>query len=153
MPYQVDIRADLDLVIVHCWGDIGQLEIETALIEIPRLKGFRPGLNMFVDFRGCTTAMGWWHVRNIAAFSRQWESVWGHSKWALAVSSDLVYGLARIYTAMSNQGDVKSRVFRDVEAARAWLKTKVDVNAILEALALKLAEDEAAPPGKQKSLS
>lgn len=151
MPYRVDLRSDLDLVVAHFRGDISQHEIETALTEVPRMEGFRANLDVLIDFRGCTTAMGWWQVRQLAAFARQRERAWGHSKWAILVSSDLVFGLVRIFIAFANQGDVKSQVFRDAPTAFAWLKAGGDAAAILDALAVKLAADEAPAPSQIKS--
>lgn len=151
MPYRVQLRSDLDLVIVHCWDGVTQNEIETALAEMPRMDGFRPGLGMFVDFRNCTTAIGWWQIRFIAAFAREHEPAWGISKWAIVVSSDVIYGLVRIYVALANRGDVESRVFRDAEAASAWLDEGADLYAALEKLGFFLAQNEGPASGSGKS--
>ena len=106
------------------------------------MAGFRPGLNLLSDTRGCTTAIDWWQIRSVAALAREHEPAWGHSKWATVVSGDLIYGLARMYTAFASQRNVVNRVFRDVDPALAWLKSGTDIGAALDKLETVLAETE-----------
>jgi len=151
MPHRTEVQPNFNLVAVHCWGDITQTEIETALTEMPQMEGFRAGLNLLVDFRGCTTPIGWWQIRHLADYARHGEQAWGRSKWAIVVSSDLVYGLVRVFVALANTGNVSSQVFRDLDKALAWLETEADAAVALERLAATLAADEAPPPASKRA--
>lgn len=150
MSYRIDLRPDLDLVLARGIGEVTEADIESALDEIPRRAGFRRDMNMIVDFRGCTTPIGWSEVRHLSAYAREREAAWGRSRWAIIVDSDLIFGLVRIFVALANKGAVRSQVFRDAEHAAAWLTAKGDAQAVLDALAARLAENEAPHAGDRQ---
>lgn len=143
MPYRVKLRSDLGLVVLRWSGDITQNDVERAFAEMPEMDGFRAGLNLLSDARGCTTDLGWWQVRHLAAFARARERAWGSCKWATVVSSDLIYGLARIYVTLASGGEIRNQVFRDPLAALAWLEADGDAAALLDQLAEAVAASEA----------
>lgn len=149
MPFRVQLRSDLGLVVLRWSGDITLNDVERAFSEMPEMDGFRPGLNLLSDTRGCTTDMGWWQVRHLAASARAREHAWGRCKWATVVSSDLIYGLARIYVTLASGGDIRNQVFRDPLAALAWLEADGDAAAILDQLAQALAASEASTNPKR----
>ena len=132
MPYRAEFNASRDFSAVRWWGELSESEIRDLFTEFPKLPGFRPGLNLFIDLRDCWTRLGWWNVRRVAEQLRGAEPAWGQSKWAVVVSSDVLFGLARVFAAFIEGCPVTIRVFRDPGQAEAWLRTTEAVPAALD---------------------
>lgn len=69
---------------------------------------------------------------------------------AVVVSSDLVYGLGRVYTTIAAEVGRSAEVFRDVEAALDWLGDgpwRAEVEALLDA---GVCRDAALPAGDDR---
>ncbi len=49
--------------------------------------------------------------------------LWDGSRVAILATSDLHYGVARMFTAFAVNLDIEYRTFRDADEARAWLET------------------------------
>jgi len=87
--------------------------------RVQRDPQFRPDFNHVVDCRAITemdlTAAQIASLAERSGFSLQ-------SRRAFVVSSDLQYGLSRVFAAYrENQGAAHTKVFRELDPALAWL--------------------------------
>lgn len=106
-------------------------EIRRALDELVQLRGFRPGLHLIADFRKCETPLTGDQVRQLAEYAERSDAEWGNSKWVLLASSDVTFGLARMYATLTSSHNVATRVFRNADEVNGWLGLGVSVDEIL----------------------
>ena len=90
-------------------------ELASDVEELEQVRGL-------VDTRGLgplqVTAEG---VRRCVRLAEATEDKWSGSRWAIVADSDVVFGMARMYSILRSDGSAETEVFRDVEEARAWL--------------------------------
>jgi len=60
-------------------------------------------------------------LRRVADAFRQRDRTQFETKIAVVASSDLAFGLSRMYQAYRSDAPIALEVFRDMDAARAWL--------------------------------
>lgn len=131
MPHRIAFLKDNGVVVLRLSGDILLPEVESALSEIPSQPWFHAHLKMIVDTRACTTAMTGKDVQAIASCARALDPVWGETKWAVLAPKDLIFGLVRIYIAITSDFEVQTRVFRTSSEATDWLGAGVDIDEAL----------------------
>ena len=131
MPHSAQFLDNLGLVVFRFWGDVEYDEIRNAFDEAVNLPGFRPNLKAIVDARDATTQMTGSDVQKLASYAQKTDPLWGESKWAILASSDLVFGLSRMYSALTSEYEVKTLVFRTLENASDWLEIGAPVSDIL----------------------
>ena len=132
MPTKVAFEPEAGVVVLELGGEVTLDETEEALEAIPSRPWFRPRLKMVADARNCTTRMTGKDVERLAAFARQLDDAWGETRWAVLAPDDLVYGLARIYMALTEDYQVQTHVFRNVQDVNDWLGIGVDIEEILK---------------------
>jgi len=131
MPHSAQILDDLGIVVLRFWGDIDYGEIRNVFDEAVNLPGFRPKLKAVADCRKANTAMTGRDIQKLASDAQKTDPLWGESKWAILASSDLIFGLSRMYSALTSDYEVKTHVFRTVDDANEWLDVDVPVSEIL----------------------
>jgi len=60
-------------------------------------------------------------LRQAAEFVRTTREIFGDGRVAILVTSDLDFGLARLFQAFADGSGIAYEVFRDYDAARAWV--------------------------------
>ena len=122
MPFSYELDADRRLVRVRLYGSVSDSDVLAGDTEVRADPGFKADFDELVDMsdavEGGLTPAG---IRELAGrpplFARS-------SRRALAVRTDLGYGLARIFQA--RRGDVAGeiQIFRSLGHAEAWLNAK-----------------------------
>ena len=88
-------------------------------------------MKCIADFRRAHTALTGEEIRRLAAVAENTDHAWGPTKWALIASDDVIYGLSRMYSALTSDHEVATHVFRTVEAANDWLGIGLSIDEIL----------------------
>ena len=101
-----DVKAYMDLVIAEPW--------------------FRPGMPSIVDCRQVKSLFSISDLRKTAADARERPEMKVRGRVAVIATSNLIYGLLRMYEVFSEGGPSEMRVFRQPEEGLAWLKSKDD---------------------------
>lgn len=122
MPISYRIDQARHLVLTTATGilaDNDVLDLKRRLVADP---AFRPDMRQLSDVRGITalqvTAAG---VRGMVALdSANASRLEGH-RLAIVTGEDVVFGMARMYQSMTEQNLPGVGVFRDYDAAAAWL--------------------------------
>ena len=60
--------------------------------------------------------------RLVSYFQKIYKEEWGSNKTAVVVDSDLLYGLAKIFQAVSSQLPHTVSVFKSIEGAKEWIE-------------------------------
>jgi hypothetical protein len=131
VSHTTKLNDDLGVIVIRVRHSMNLAELVATLDELVRLPGFREGLCLVVDFRGSTTPLSADELRHLASYAGHTDAQWGSTKWALLVSSDETFGLARMFMAHTVAHQVTTHVFRTVGEADGWLGIGVDMDEIL----------------------
>ena len=122
MPISYRIDPERNLVLTTATGilaDNDVMDLKRRLVADP---AFRPDMRQLSDVRGVTelrvTAGG---VRGMVALDAGNASRLEGHRLAIVAGEDVVYGMARMYQSMTEQNLPGVGVFRDYDAAVAWL--------------------------------
>jgi hypothetical protein len=123
MPIICDTKPDEQLVVFRHIGDVPDSEFLTSYKEFFLSADVTDALKLLVDLRQTKSA----HRSSgaLQALSEFLKEVYRDSekqpKVAIIAPSDLSFGLARMYEMFSFEVPWEFVVFRDDEAAQAWL--------------------------------
>ncbi len=131
MPHSIQIIEDLGVVVARFRSDVTYEEVRNVLAETVQLPGFRPHLKAIIDFRNATTRATGTDVHKLALYAQNTDFAWGDAKCAVIAPSDLIYGLFRMFSALTSGYEVTTRVFRNVEKANEWLGLGMEMEEIL----------------------
>jgi hypothetical protein len=106
------------------YGDVKAF-MDAVVIE-PK---FRPGIPAVIDCRKVKSLFSISDLRKTAADARQRPEMKVRGRVAVLASSNLVYGLLRMYEVFSEGTPNEMRVFRQPEDALAWLKSREEPEA------------------------
>ena len=132
MPHHVKVLDNLGVIVLRFWGDITYEELQRVFDEVPAMPGFRKGLKLVADGRESRTALTGAEIQRLAHYAKHVEAAWGETKWAVLATNDVIYGLVRIYMALTSEYDIQTHVFRSVEQANDWLGLGVEMSELLK---------------------
>lgn len=123
MPVSHHIRPD-GILVVERWGSPSASE-EDAGIQARLLdEEVVPGMRVLVDSRRVWPADTSGVVIHLAGIARATATHLECGAVALVVSSDVGYGMARMYMALTELKHPSTNVFRDYEEALTWLRAR-----------------------------
>ena len=131
MSHTLKLNKDLGVIVLRAKRAMSFDEIRRVFGEMVRLADFREGLCLVADFRGSGTAISSEEIKQLAARAGEIDAAWGATRWAIIASDDLLYGLSRMFSALTDRHRVTTHVFRSLEAADDWLGLGVEVKEIL----------------------
>ena len=118
MSVRYRIDSKLEIVFIKAEGILTDADLEKLLVSMQGDPDFRPSLNQLGDFRAVdfmdlTTSA----VRVLAARISDGEQ----SQRAIVVSSELAFGMSRMYQILTDENPAKIKVFKGMTEARKWL--------------------------------
>jgi hypothetical protein len=122
MPIKYDVGPD-GILLIERSGAPDNLEEDASMLL--RLADDRivPGMRVLVDSRKVIPADSCEVVKHLAAVARATAVRLDCGALALVVSSDVAYGMARMYMALTEREHPNTQVFRDYAEALSWLQT------------------------------
>ena len=118
MPYRYEIDRSRGVVHVERWGELSRDEIVDSYRAIRADERFEPGFRQLSDMRGVLGCdLDGEAVRELSelkVFDRC-------SRRAFVVSTDVSFGVLRMYQAWAELGERVVHVFRDPREAERWL--------------------------------
>ncbi len=119
-------RSDIDAVLFEVSGGFTLADYLRAMREFLQSEHFRPGMPSIWDFRQVDpAAVTSEDLRAIAAYQQEIAPTRGPTwKAALVVSSDVGYGMSRMFEAYAGAAPNEVMVFRGMEAAEAWVSSR-----------------------------
>jgi len=111
-----------DLVILVAQGDITDEDLATCRADLVKNSLFHHGMKILADFRGVEKfSLSMDGVFQRVEGDRPLEPELKDSRQAVVTSSDLLFGMVRVYQARMSEIFEKIEVFRDIDKAEAWL--------------------------------
>ena len=103
-------------------GETGYDDVKSYLDALMEDPGFRPGMPGLIDCRRVESRFSIGDLRRTAADSKKRWQLQVPGRAAVLASSNLVYGLLRMYEVFNEGSPSEIRVFRKPEEAMAWLR-------------------------------
>ena len=120
MTYRIDSRRRL--VLTHATGVLTDDDVIAHKERLLRDPEFRSDMAELSDVRAierlAVTATG---VAAMVAHDTNHAGAWRGHRLALVVTSDVAFGMARMYQSLGDDGQGSVGVFRTMEEAEAWL--------------------------------
>jgi hypothetical protein len=124
MPYSHTIHPQEKYALMIAEGACDLDQTIVAMTSLAHDPEFRPGFGILADARRVEYTPGAEETHQLATVASQRDVFLDHPM-AIVVSQDLNYGIARIFSALASLRGATAEVFRDMEAARAWLTAAV----------------------------
>jgi len=110
------------------WGRNPTLEDSRTYAEaLASLPAFHAGANMFNDLRALASDLPASFFRRAARFGPATAVPANGQKLALLVSSDVSFGLMRIFATFRQRPGLEVDVFDDLDMAKQWLNLPPDI--------------------------
>jgi len=128
MPFDLHFLREHGLAVVQVAGPVTMLEIMgvgTTLFQSPH---WRPGTKVLLDYRDASdiTDGTYRAARTLAQQDQSFGELLAGTRVAVVAPSDVVFGIVRMWEALSEGGPWEARVFRDYEPALAWLEISAE---------------------------
>ena len=118
MPIRHRIDLKLGIVLSTAEGILTDTDLQEHQKSLYSDPNWRPTFNELSDLRTAdfqaTTASG---IRKLASDVQAGEP----RKFALVVSTDLAFGISRMFQVLADESSADIRVYRDITEARRWL--------------------------------
>jgi hypothetical protein len=101
-------------------------DVKVYLDELMEAPGFRPGMPALVDCRRVKSLLSILDLRRTAADFKGRPKMQVPGRAAVLASSNLIYGLLRMFEVFNEGNPVEIRVFRKPDEAVAWLTGETD---------------------------
>jgi hypothetical protein len=111
-----------DFLFTAIEGPTSYWDVRAYLDKLMADPGFRPGMPGLIDCRRAKSLFSIADLRRTAQDSRQRPQLQVPGRAAVLASSNLIYGLLRMYEVFNEGSPSQIRVFRKPEEAMAWLK-------------------------------
>jgi len=115
MPLEYSIKNTL--VSTRLWGEITLDECREFALRLSQDSLFRSDFDEIVDFSDANLSLSSNELQQLARLSPFGDS----SHRAFVAPQDLKFGLSRAYGVYQEEKGAEVRVFRDSDAALAWL--------------------------------
>lgn len=130
-----DFRIDIEkrVVLFRAEGSFSSEELLTCVEAVLAAPGFEPDFNHLVDLRRITTfEPGAADLRARARRDHD-DARLDAGRIAIVSSSDIVFGMARMYEILMEDAAVSVRTFKTMEEAMKWLGLPADGTGLLSA--------------------
>lgn len=121
MPISHKVMSDPPLMLVRRWGDIDTQDERAACAAREADPRVVPGLPVLVDATEVERADTVEVIRYLADCVTHTAAALQCGPVAIVVASDVEYGMARMYMALTETAHPDTEVFRGIQAARHWL--------------------------------
>jgi hypothetical protein len=123
MPIEYDRQLELFRVVLV--GKITMDRIFDLLTRILAHPDFKPGLAAIWDSRNADlSALRFEDMQQFRRFQEVNAATRGRARIALVASSELSFGIGRMFEQVADLPNLEINVFRDMQAAESWAQSK-----------------------------
>jgi hypothetical protein len=122
----ITYRFDDGVLHTSIEGETSYEDVKRYLDALVADPGFRPGMPGLIDCRRVKSLFSILDLRRTAADSRARPQMQVPGRAAVLATSNLIYGLLRMYEVFNEGNPTQIRVFREPEPAMAWLRGEED---------------------------
>jgi hypothetical protein len=106
----------------------GEMTLDEICADLARLAtepGYSSDMSGILDMRKATVKLTAEEFQQLAETIKKHPQVFGRTRRALLVGSDLAFGMFSMFAAFTEEGRTEYRVFRDEKKARDWIEEAV----------------------------
>lgn len=107
-------------------GNLTKDDLQDYLLELLKDPRYVGAMKEICDLREAELDMSMKDVYSYAQFMKSKDSSFENCSLAIITSSDLLFGLGRIYYSLTNSLNLQKNIFRSIEQAEKWL----EINAV-----------------------
>jgi hypothetical protein len=122
----ITYRFEGDFLFTTIEGPTSYEDVRTYLDGLLVDPGFRPGMPGLIDCRRVKSLFSISDLRKTAADAKLRPQLQVPGRAAVLASSNLIYGLLRMYEVFNEGNPAEIRVFREPEEAVRWLRGEGD---------------------------
>lgn len=116
----LDFSIEAGILKIVAVGDPSREEQGALALRWSRHPDYEPGMPILLDNRARTAISTRAHIAEMAEATAR-SSLPEGTRCAVVVPSTVEFGMTRMFEALSEEGPLRVRAFRDVEEAEAWL--------------------------------
>jgi hypothetical protein len=128
MESKRSIDAEKGIVYITVTGPMTLAEVKEDLAQADAATSQRPEMPRLIDLRGATQFITSEEMAQFADFAKSGGRGGCRVRRALLVGSDLSFGMYRMFESFAAGSAVEYGVFRDENAARAWVEEAAAAN-------------------------
>lgn len=132
MPLTFVIDHENRLICSKGWGVLTEADMADAKQRLREQTEFDPMYREFCDFTGVTDFQ--LTAKQVQAFART-SPFAQQARRAVVVSSDVVFGMVRMYGLVGDRDPENHRIFRDFPSALRWFGLSEDTQLARELMA------------------
>jgi hypothetical protein len=121
MPVEYEINSEAQLLTLTAIGEVTLDEESDCFARWSGDPHYHKAMPILLDNRERTTEASSDHVRKVAGLAEKNQEIIGEARCAIVVSSHVEYGMARMFSLISDSEPMAVKVFRDIAEARQWL--------------------------------
>ena len=122
MPLDHQVDEEENVLVSRATGVLDAATLLSHMENVRSEARLRPGFRSFVDLSGADLCqLDANTVRRAAEVTRGFDRGQEPVRVAVLAPTDVAFGLARMYAALVESLQREVRVFREADAARAWL--------------------------------
>jgi len=122
MPVTYRIDPELRRIVTHCTGNATLAEVLAHFDELESDGNCPVGADVLLDLTAMTSAPNVGQMRSAAARAADAARKVRFGSIAIVVGSEILFGMARVFEAFTEAHFARTSVFRNREAAEAWLE-------------------------------
>ena len=122
MPVTYGIDVERRRIVTHCTGPTTLAEVLAHFDELELDANCPVGADVLLDLSAMTSSPNIGQMRSAADRAADAASKVRFGSIAIVVGSDLLFGMARVFEAFTERHFARTGVFRNREAAEAWLR-------------------------------
>ena len=144
VPWVISVDEPSKCILVK-WGGHPTLDDSRAYFDaLARLPAFQAGAHMFNDLRALAPDLPTALFRQAGRYAPSTPDPEAGQKLALLVSTDVAFGLMRVFATYRRRRGLEVDVFNDLEEAKAWLGLPAAIGDPFEAMSDRDGDDGAA---------
>ena len=135
MPYVLMGDEALGCIFIKWHGTFSYEEVSAYFREVAELVGFQKGSHLFHDARLMDVNVPASEIHNVAKTATPKLDPNIVYKIAILTSSDVNFGMLRMFATIRERPGLVLNVFRDLEKAKVWLGLPADLGDPFEDMA------------------
>jgi len=131
LPCSLKANATFGAIVLRLKGACEFRELFDLIDKFLLLDGFAAGVALVADCRDGSMHLSAENIRQLADRAKGTDAAWGASKWAVLVSTDVMFGQVRMFQTLTHDHRVQTQVFRTAEEADEWLGLGIGTDRLL----------------------
>ena len=124
MPVTYHIDTSARIIYTECLGNVTLAQVIEHLRELQKDPRCPPTLDVLLDLTKCSSVPANTQLKPVSDTIAGIRGEVQFNACAIVVSSDLMFGMARMFLTLAEERFQKAQVFRQADKAKEWLTSQ-----------------------------